>query len=103
MRFWGKIRGTQADYFIAEGTSDAAAANADGGEEDPAARGDVEPRGEGINVYSYWVTNCPEQKNWVALPDLKPEDLEAARGARAKFTGNLNQKIYTNPFFFKTE
>ena len=44
MRFWGKIRGTQADYFIAEGTSDAAAANADGGEEDPAARGDVEPR-----------------------------------------------------------
>jgi hypothetical protein len=23
MRFWGKITGTKADYFIAEGTADA--------------------------------------------------------------------------------
>lgn len=102
MRFWGKIRGTQADYFIAEGTADAAPAEGGDGD-DPAARGDVEARGEGVNVFSYWVTNCPEAKNWTLLPELKPEDLDAARGARAQFTGNLNQKIYTNPFFFKTE
>lgn len=37
------------------------------------------------------------------LPDLKPEDVDAARGIRAQFTGNLNEKIFTNPFFFKTE
>jgi len=34
MRFWGKIRGTVADYYIAEGTADAAPAEGgDGGEE----------------------------------------------------------------------
>jgi radial spoke head protein 4A len=102
MRFWGKIRGTHADYFIAEGTSDAAPA--EGGEDNEGgARGDLEARGEGVNVYSYWVTNSPENKSWVLLPDLKPEDLDAARGARVQFTGNLNKKIYTNPFFFKAE
>ena len=30
MRFWGKIRGTQADYYVAEGTADAAPAEGEG-------------------------------------------------------------------------
>lgn len=102
MRFWGKIRGTCADYYIAEGTADAAPAEAEA-EGEVAMRADIEQRGEGVNVYSYWVTNSPEAKDWALLPDLKPEDLEAARGVRVQFTGNLNEKIFTNPFFFKSE
>jgi len=67
------------------------AAPVEGGEEGGEQRADIEARGEGVNVYSYWVTNSPENKSsWVQLPDLKPEDLEAARGARVQFTGNLN-------------
>ena len=104
MRFWGKIRGTQADYYIAEGTADAAGgAGGEGEEGGEGAAGNAEARGEGVNVFSYWVTNSPESKSWSLLPDLKPEDIDAARGARCQFTGNLSQKIYTNPFFFKTE
>lgn len=102
MRFWGKIRGTRADYYIAEGTADAAPAEAEA-EGEVAARADIEARGEGVNVYSYWVTNNPEAKDWVLLPELKPEDVDAARGVRVQFTGNLHEKIFTNPFFFKSE
>jgi len=45
-------------------------------------RADIEQRGEGVNVYSYWVTNNAESKDWVLLPDLKPEDLDSAREVR---------------------
>ena len=33
MRFWGKIRGTDADYFVVEGTAEAGQP-AEGGEEE---------------------------------------------------------------------
>lgn len=52
MRLWGKIRGSSADYFIAEGTLDA---GEEGGEADP----ESEPRGTGVNKYVYWATNKP--------------------------------------------
>ena len=37
------------------------------------------------------------------LPDLTPEDLQASKEIKVLFTGDLNRKIVTNPFFFKTE
>jgi len=40
MRFWGKIKGTQKDYFVAEGTLE-------GGEDGDG--GDAEARGTGAN------------------------------------------------------
>ena len=52
MNLWGKIRGTHADYFIAEGTLDA-------GEDEGAADPENEKRGEGVNKYVYWATNKP--------------------------------------------
>ena len=54
MRLWGKIRGTNADYFIAEGT-------VDGGEDGEAGAdgGDNEARGTGVNKCVYWATNKP--------------------------------------------
>ena len=64
MRFWGKIKGTEYDYFIAEGKVDAGEA-ADGGEEG------TEPRGTGCNEYVYWICNNLLE-TWIQLPDIKP-------------------------------
>lgn len=53
MRLWGKIRGTQKDYYIAEGKLDAG----DGGD---GADDGSEPRGaNGVNKMVYWVCNGP--------------------------------------------
>ena len=56
LRLWGKIWGTERDYYIAEGTSDANQL-----EEPPA---DFEARGSGVNKFVYWATNSPLQP-WV--------------------------------------
>lgn len=81
MRFWGKITGTQQDYYVAEGTADA------GEIAEPVD--DQEKRGEGVNMYGYWVTNAPESGNWTLLPDLLAEDINTARSTKCQFTGNL--------------
>lgn len=47
--------------------------------------------------------NSPASGEWTALPDLTPEDIRAARNTKASFTGDLERKIITNPFFFKQE
>ena len=64
LKFWGKIKGTQKDYFVVEGSLEA-------GE---AGEGEVvgEPRGSGVNKFVYWVANAPNGP-WVELPDLKPQ------------------------------
>jgi len=97
MRFWGKITGSCADYYIAEGTSDA------GFDAEGERAEDFEKRGEGVNTYAYWVTNAPESGNWTLLPDIAPSDLKDSRNTRCTFSGNLDCKVYTNPFYFKTE
>ena len=48
MRFFGKIRGTNNDYYIAE-TNNAAA-------EDGDVEGN-EPAGSGVNTNAYWVSH----------------------------------------------
>ena len=64
MRFWGKIRGTEYDYYIAEGKVEAGEGG-EGGEEG------TEPRGTGCNEYVYWICNDLLEK-WIMLPDVKP-------------------------------
>jgi hypothetical protein len=98
VRLWGKIRGTKADYFIAEGTLEAGEA-AEGGDDGGDA---VEPRGVGVNKNVYWATNNI-LGSWTLLPDLKPRDIINARSIKFNFTGNLGEKIFTNPFYFETE
>jgi len=68
LRFWGKIKGTARDYWIAEGTA--------AGEETEAERQPgFEPRGTGVNECAYWVCNCPSENKWTILPDLEPSDI----------------------------
>lgn len=54
LRLWGKITGTEKDYFIAEGVLEGAGEE---GEEGPVEG--MENRGTGINRYVYWACNGP--------------------------------------------
>lgn len=97
LRFWGKITGTEKDYYIAEGVAEAPPpAN----EEEPPL---PEPRGQGINQYAYWVCNSPDENKWTALPDLTPEDIDIARKVKFHFSGDLERRIITNPFLHNRE
>ena len=65
LRLWGKIRGTEKDYYVVEGIL--AAGEGDegaGGEEGGAAVEGMEARGTGINKFVYWVNNDPHTSNW---------------------------------------
>lgn len=90
MRFWGKIIGSQKDYFIAEGVNE----GAEEGELAP----DVEPRGSGVNKFQYWVTNSIDG-DWTELPLITPEQIRTSRNLKYLFTGDLQKQIITNPYF----
>lgn len=90
MRLWGRIYGTQKDYYVAEGEKESAAA----GDLPP----DVEPRGTGVNKYAYWVTDSVTGE-WVELPDATPTTIRLARQIKRMFTGNLEAEVIVNPHF----
>jgi hypothetical protein len=99
VRFFGKVFGTERDYYIVE-------AEVEGGEEEPVEEleeGKVapeqEPKGQGVNKYTYFVTH-DSLSAWIKLPDLTVDQLKAARMIKVMFTGDLERKIYTNPCFF---
>lgn len=94
IRFWGKIKGTEKDYYIAESVMEGGE-EGEGEEEKPA---DFEARGTGINQFVYWVSH-DALSDWKQLPDLLPRDLKASRLIKVVLTGDLERKIITNPFF----
>lgn len=96
LRLWGKIHGTEKDYFIAEGSLEAGGE----GEEEPVEG--MENRGSGVNKYVYWACNG-SLGEWTQLPDLKPQDIINSRQIKHTFSGDLNRLLYTNPFFFQKE
>ena len=89
LKFWGKITGTHADYYIAESPADAAE------EELPA---DVEPKSQGVNKMSYWVTT-DLNGDWTELPIITPSQVKTSRRIKYVFTGDLERGICTNPHF----
>ena len=92
LTFFGKIYGTEKDYYIVQG------ADIDP-KEDANYDNDMEKRKEdGINQFVYYVTNDLTEE-WVELPDIKPSQLIGSRLIRYTFTGNLEKQIYTNPYF----
>ena len=93
LRFWGKISGTQSDYYVVE------VFEPKNLPEDNRPEG-CEGRGTGVNEYSYYVSNRA-QGPWEVLPDLEPQDLESARKIKVCFSGNLDREIITNPFYFR--
>ena len=67
VRIWGVIYGTEANYIIIESTTDQTAEKQEG-EPNP----EVEAKGAGTNVYSYWVTSKPDGK-YILLPEVTPQ------------------------------
>ncbi|OMJ75161.1 hypothetical protein SteCoe_25744 [Stentor coeruleus] len=90
IRFWGKIYGTEKDYYVIEGQGEA-------GEEEERSP-DFEKKGEGVNQFTYWVTDSAFNA-WNELPDVTPTQLKVARKIRKLFTGNLNAPVISNPHF----
>lgn len=80
----------------------------EGGDGEDGAEGEtgeeIEARGakDSVNQYTYFVTNSP-LKPWTRLPDIKPSQILNSRNIKHLFSGNINAKIFTNPFFYDTE
>ena len=94
--FFGKILGSEKDYYIAQGVDVEP-------QVEPNYDNDMEKRKEdGINRDVFFVTNdlC---ENWVELPDVKPIQLKQSRLIKYTFSGNLDRKIYTTPEFLGQE
>jgi len=90
LRLWGKIYGTNKDYYIAEGEKE----GGDTGELPP----EVEPRGTGVNKNVYWVTDSVTSE-WIELPDLLPDTIDVARKVKRLFKGEIEAEVVTNPHF----
>ena len=90
--FFGKIYGTEKDYYIAQAA-----------EIDPPAEDNSDPdmekrKEDGVNRDVFFVTNDLSEP-WVELPDVKPSQIIASRQIRYTFTGDLKRQIYSNPHF----
>ena len=94
VRFFGKILGTQRDYYIVEGTYTVppAAATADG------VSVPAEAPGTGLNACAYFVTSDPSDP-FVLLPDVEPSHVVAACLVKKYFTGDLDAPVRCYPPF----
>ena len=90
IKFFGKIFGTQKDYWIAKGQLDYS--------EEKVKNSEQEKRGTGANTYVYWVTDNL-LSDWIQHPDIQPEHLMVSRMIKHVFTGNLNCGIDSCPPF----
>lgn len=100
IRLWGKILGSEADYYIAE-------AFKEGGEpdegEDPEANPDAEFGGTGVNKFTYYATTDLASQEWIKLPNIKPAEIIAARRIKKLMSGKPDAKVVTHPPFPGTE
>lgn len=128
LRLWGKIFGTDGDYYVAEGMltsygapsgpdpvvkaakalAAAALANKRMGYYDverppppivlPGTDYDVEPRGCGPNIAAYWVS-AGGNAPWVRLPAARASTIVAARNMQRLMTGSLESPVISSPWF----
>lgn len=96
VRLFGKIFGTQQDYYIVECKLQ------NWPEEEDGEESKNEPWGTGANSYAYFVTNSVTGK-WERLPRVQSQQIILARQMRRYFTGDLNAKVYGFPRFPWTE
>lgn len=97
IRLWGKVLGTEADYYVAEAYKEGEAGEPD--ENDP----DAEVSGQGANKYTYLVTNDLASQEWVKLPNIRPKEIVAARRIKKLMSGKPTAKVVTHPPFPGTE
>ncbi|CAF1600515.1 unnamed protein product, partial [Adineta ricciae] len=132
IRFWGKIFGTQKNYYVAEAEQSVDGADDDAPppvednnkpednqelndeelqtEVDPLPKSSYksppvipkEDRGTGVNKYTYYVCNHPGAP-WIKLPNVTPAQITQARLIKHFFTGDLNKEIISYPSYPGTE
>jgi len=73
LRLFGLIRGTQKDYYIAEGEAgEGGEEGGEGGEGENEPPADMEAKGSGVNAHTYWVAHSsfatydadPKKSEW---------------------------------------
>ena len=90
MRFFGKIMGTQKDYWVAVGVLPQ--------EEETPTSPTTERRGDGVNTSVFWVCNELD-RDWIQLPECQTAHIEASRSIKKMLTGNLNAAVQSVPAF----
>ena len=92
-RFFGKIFGTEKDYFIVEAKLKE---YPEVEEVDPNSK--TELPGQGANSFVYFASNSVSG-SWTKLPDVLPEQIQISRQMRRFFTGNLEASVPGYPQF----
>ena len=97
VRFFGKVLGTDGDYYVFE-TSIKEHEPVEDAPETPPGQVPPEPAGEGSNEYTYFV--CSHLGGaFTRLPDLTPAAAVAARKIKKYFTGDLTAPVWCYPAF----
>lgn len=103
LRFWGKILGTEGDYYIAEGMLKSIPKVVD--PDAPVVHTppwsdafDIEPRGEGANAFTYFVSAGPCQP-WQRLPAVRACHILTAQKTKRLLTGKLDAPVLSMPWF----
>ena len=97
-RFFGKLLGTNGDYYVFETTL------TEPGPEIEVAEGEVpvEVSGTGANTYTYWACSYLGGQ-FTKLPDCTPNTIKASRQIKRYLTGDLNAPVSAYPPFPGTE
>ncbi|EFC43249.1 hypothetical protein NAEGRDRAFT_49798 [Naegleria gruberi] len=93
LRFVGKILGIESHYYVVE-------SNYYFKEKVPQDKIHESGGKAGLNRFTYWVLRSKDSlTNFVNLPDVTPQQINAARNISKLFTGNLEKEIISYPPF----
>jgi len=102
VRFWGKVLGTERDYYIVE-------LQLQGEDQHNRRQGDdkifdeiednyTEPRGVGANAFVYMACN-ELTEGWVQLPPAEPAKICRSREINRFLSGRLDAQVWSHPAF----
>lgn len=94
LRFWGRVSTRGLPYYIVEGGSVE--------EEEPEDLKAMEGK-EGVNRYTYWVSQSLEPDSWTQLPAVTCLQIVVSMKFDRFFTGNLEAAVPSYPPFPGTE
>ena len=107
VRFVGKIFGTKGNYLVVSSKRYTAPdehvyQEVNDMPKPPRKKVEVdvqaEPAYKGVNRLTFWVASHASDA-WVQLPDITPQQLNAARKVRKYLTGDLNASVVSSPSF----